>query len=79
MTGTIEAVYVGGVFRPTRQVALSEGTRVEVFIPAASLPRDPRTVAARLSEIAARAARSGQPESTSRDHDQYLYGKQVSL
>jgi len=78
MTTTIEAVYEGGVFRPTRQIALSEGTRVEVFIPAAAMPRDPRTVAARLSEIAAKAAYSGRTESTSRNHDRYLYGKQVS-
>jgi predicted DNA-binding antitoxin AbrB/MazE fold protein len=34
MTTTIEAVYEGGVFRPTRQIALTEGTRVEVSIPA---------------------------------------------
>jgi predicted DNA-binding antitoxin AbrB/MazE fold protein len=75
MTTTIEAVFEGGVFRPTHQVDLLEGTRVEVFIPAAAMPRDPKIVAALLSEMAAKAACSGQPESTSRDHDRYLYGK----
>ncbi len=77
MTNAIEAVYEGGVFRPTRQIALTEGTRVEVFIPAAAAPRDPKAVAARLSEIAAKAARSGRPEATSQNHDRYLYGEQL--
>jgi predicted DNA-binding antitoxin AbrB/MazE fold protein len=75
MTTTIEAVYEGGVFRPTRQIALTEGTHVEVLIRAIAAPRDPKAVAARLSQIAAKASRSGQPESTSRDHDRYLYGE----
>jgi predicted DNA-binding antitoxin AbrB/MazE fold protein len=76
MTTTIEAVYEGGVFRPTRQITLTEGTHVEVFVPAAAAPRDPKAVAARLSQIAAGASRSGQTEATSRDHDRYLYGEQ---
>jgi predicted DNA-binding antitoxin AbrB/MazE fold protein len=74
MTTTIQAVYEGGVFRPIRQIALTEGTHVEVLIPAVASPRDPKTVAARLAQIADTAPQSGQPESTSRDHDQFLYG-----
>ncbi len=74
MAITIEAVYEGGVFRPVRQIALTEGTHVEVVIPATP-QRDPQTVAARLSQIAAKASRSGRPESTSREHDRYLYGE----
>ncbi len=73
MTTTIEAVYEGGVFRPLGQIVLSEGTHVEVTIPAVAAPRDPKAVAARLAEIADRAGCSGRSESTSRDHDQYLY------
>ncbi|MCE5269224.1 MAG: antitoxin family protein [Planctomycetaceae bacterium] len=73
MTTSIEAVYDGGVFRPTRQVALADGTHVEVLVPTANANRDPRTVAARLAEVAARADRKGEVESTSRDHDRYLY------
>lgn len=75
MTTTIEAVYEGGVFRPMQQIALTDGTHVEVLIPAVARPRDPKAVAARLSQIAAKASRSGRPESTSRDHDRYLYGE----
>ena len=74
MTTTIEAVYEGGVFRPTRQIALTEGTHVEVVIPAAVPPREPKAVADRLAQIADKAHRSGQLESTSSDHDQFLYG-----
>jgi predicted DNA-binding antitoxin AbrB/MazE fold protein len=77
MTTTIEAVYEGGVFRPTHQIALTEGTHVEVVIPVVAPSRDPKVVAARLSQIAAKARRSGQPESTSRDHDQILYAEKL--
>ena len=64
----------GGVFRPILQVALMEGTHVEILIPAAAATRNPKAVAARLAQIADKARRSGRPESTSRDHDQFLYG-----
>jgi predicted DNA-binding antitoxin AbrB/MazE fold protein len=74
MTTTIQAVYEGGVFRPIRQIALSEGTHVEVLVPVVSSTRDPKAVAARIAQIADRANRTGQPESTSRDHDHILYG-----
>jgi predicted DNA-binding antitoxin AbrB/MazE fold protein len=42
MTATIEAVYERGVFRPLGQIAVSEGTHVEVTIPTVTTPRDPR-------------------------------------
>ncbi len=74
MTTTIEAVYEGGVFRPIRSVALTEGTHVEVVIPAAVSPREPKAVADRLAQIAEKARQSGQSESASSDHDQFLYG-----
>jgi predicted DNA-binding antitoxin AbrB/MazE fold protein len=34
MATTVEAVYEGGVFRPTQHIALTEGTHVEVILPA---------------------------------------------
>ena len=74
MTTTVQAVYEGGGFRPVRQIALTEGTCVEVLIPATAAIRDPKAVAARLAQIADQAPRTGQFESTSRDHDQILYG-----
>jgi len=74
MTTIIDAVYEGGFFRPTSKIALTEGTRVEVLIPQAPLPRDPKAVAAKLSQIAAKAPRRHEPDSTSQNHDQILYG-----
>jgi predicted DNA-binding antitoxin AbrB/MazE fold protein len=74
MTTTIQAVYEGGVFRPVRQIVLREGTHVEVLVPAAESPLDPKAVASRLAEIAAKNCRSGQPDSASEDHDHFLYG-----
>jgi hypothetical protein len=47
---------------------------VDVLIPEASPPRDPQAVAAALTRIAAQAPRRGKSESTSANHDQYLYG-----
>jgi len=74
MTATVQAVYEGGVFRPTRKLTLTEGTRVDVLIPEAAPPRDPQAVAAALTRIAAKAPRRGKSESTSANHDQFLYG-----
>lgn len=76
MSTIIEAIYEGGVFRPTREIKLTEGTHVEVVVPAKVAPPDPRMAAARLGQLAARAPVSGQRESTSIDHDQILYGDQ---
>ncbi|MBN1394947.1 MAG: antitoxin family protein [Pirellulales bacterium] len=75
MSTTIEAVYEGGVFRPTRQVSLTEGTHVEVIVPTDLPARDPKAVASRLARIADKAVRGGQTDSASRDHDKFLYGE----
>ncbi|NLF07196.1 MAG: antitoxin family protein [Pirellulaceae bacterium] len=75
MTTTVDAVYEGGVFRPTRLVALTEGTHVEVVIPTAVPPCEPKAVAERLARIAGKACQTGQSESTSSNHDQFLYGE----
>jgi len=75
MTATVQAVYEGGVFRPTRKLSLTEGTQVDVLIPQAHAPRDPHAVAAALTRIAAQAPRRGRTESTSANHDQFLYGR----
>ncbi len=71
---TIQAVYEGGVFRPTADIDLAEGTHVEVIVPQDDLFPDPRAAAAKLAAIAALAPKSGTPETGSIDHDHYLYG-----
>jgi predicted DNA-binding antitoxin AbrB/MazE fold protein len=73
MTTTIKAVFEGGVFRPTGQIALSEGTQVEVIVPVAAAARDPKAVAAQLARIASQVSVSSQCESASLNHDQFLY------
>jgi predicted DNA-binding antitoxin AbrB/MazE fold protein len=77
MTTTIQAVYEGGVFRPVHEVALTEGTQVEVSIPAAASPRQAKAVAARLAQIADKARATGHPDSASREHDEFLYRRRV--
>jgi len=74
MTTIIDAVYEGGFFRPTEKVDLVEGTHVQVRVPQAAGPRDPRAAAAKLAQLAAKAPRRGQQESTARNHDRILYG-----
>jgi predicted DNA-binding antitoxin AbrB/MazE fold protein len=74
MTTTIQAVYEGGILRPVHEVALTEGTQVEVSVPVAGPPRHAKAVAARLAQIAEKARASGQPDSASREHDEFLYG-----
>lgn len=74
MTMSIEAIYEGGVFRPTRQISLTDGTHVEVLVPLTASARDPKMVAAKLAQVAAQATGWGQPESASVDHDEILYG-----
>jgi predicted DNA-binding antitoxin AbrB/MazE fold protein len=74
MTTIIDAVDEGGLFRPIEKVDLAEGTHVEVRVPQVLAQRDPRIVAAKLRDVAARAPRRGLRESTGSDHDQILYG-----
>ncbi len=71
---TIHALYEGGVFRPTDDVKLREGTHVEVIVPRDAVRRDPGSVARRLGEIAAMNPSDGAGDRTSEDHDEVLYG-----
>jgi predicted DNA-binding antitoxin AbrB/MazE fold protein len=77
MTTSITAVFEAGLLRPTRPLALAEGTRVELLI--ISRERNGKqpssTAASVLAEIAALPTSGGDPY-TSRDHDQVLYGEQ---
>jgi hypothetical protein len=41
---TIAAKYEDGVFKPVENVKLTEGTRVEVHMPAEAAPKRPRSV-----------------------------------
>ena len=76
MSTVIDAVYQGGVFRPAVPPALPDGTAVRLTVmPAAQAdPLDPAAVLARIRAIATKANVTGVVETTSRDHDQILYG-----
>ena len=41
---TIPAKYEHGVFRPLEDVKLTEGTRVEVYVPAEAVSKRPKSV-----------------------------------
>ena len=41
---TIPATYENGVFKPLEDVKLTEGTRVEVHVPAEDAPKRPKAV-----------------------------------
>lgn len=81
MTTTVEAIYEKGVLRPRCALSLAEGTHVELVVKTAdgaavdAENSPPRTTAEIFAEIAAGSLRHGDPETASRDHDQFLYGK----
>ena len=41
---TIPAKYENGVFKPLEDVKLTEGTKVEVYVPEESVPKRPKSV-----------------------------------
>ena len=77
MTKVIDAVYEGGLFRPSEKVDLTEGARVQVLVPSVEPERDPKKVAEVMAAVAATAPRTGKPEDGARNHDKYLYSKEM--
>jgi len=73
MTANVEAVYENGVLRLLAPLALPEGQRVHVLV-ASEEAVEGENAASILSEIAAMPVETPAIPSTSRDHDQVLYG-----
>jgi predicted DNA-binding antitoxin AbrB/MazE fold protein len=73
MTIPVEAVYENGVLRPLIPLTLPEGQRVQVFVTSEEAPQG-QNAALILAEIAAMPIETPAIPSTSRDHDQVLYG-----
>jgi len=71
---TIDAIYEGGVFKPTRPIRLKEGTHVRVLLEQHVQAPDPRRAAQLLAEIASLPL-EGPGGFSGRDHDQVLYGE----
>jgi predicted DNA-binding antitoxin AbrB/MazE fold protein len=83
MTTKVEAVYEHGVLRPRQPLPLDDGTKVDVLVlsdeastakKTGRRPSRQETPAEILAEIAALSVDHG-VETSSRDHDQVLYGK----
>ncbi len=76
MATTVEAVYEQGVLRLKKPVALTEGTTVEVII----ITHEPVTGDAApadiLTSIAALPLEGESGETSGRDHDKLLYGRE---
>jgi predicted DNA-binding antitoxin AbrB/MazE fold protein len=74
MKTIIEAIYENGLFRPVEKVELTEGTHVELRFRQSVDQRDPKAVAAKLSQLAAKAPRRSKKEAAGRNHDEIRYG-----
>jgi predicted DNA-binding antitoxin AbrB/MazE fold protein len=76
MTKTIQAVYAGGVFKPSEPVAIADGTSVELTVraevPEAPVPADVTRNA--LLEIASMPLEGPDDGFSGADHDKVLYG-----
>ena len=84
MTTKIDAVYQDGVLKPLKPLALADGTQVEVLVisdnakksdKSGPAPKERRTPAEIMAEIAALPMQSGGKEFSGRDHDKILYGE----
>jgi predicted DNA-binding antitoxin AbrB/MazE fold protein len=78
-TTTIDAVYQGGVFRPSTPPDLPDGAAVRLTVVTAPVEQGPlqldsAAVVERIQAIVAKARVTGRVETTARDHDQILYG-----
>ena len=75
MTKVIQAVYEGGVFKPSEPVGIDEGTRVELTVSAddPGPARPPQAIVASLLEIAAMPLEGPRDGFSGADHDKVLY------
>lgn len=75
MATTVEAIYTGGVLRPTQPLEIAEGTRVEVLVLTPRPAAESRTPAEILAAIAALPEEPGAEGFSGKDHDEVLYGR----
>ena len=79
MTITCNAIYEKGMLRPKQPLALPEGAEVQVtVVPAQSQslpPRDQRTIAQVMADIAALPMEGKDDGFSGTDHDKVLYPK----
>ena len=76
MSTSIAAVFENGAFRPTAPLALAEGTRVELIVVTKEIEASNGNAAAAILACIAALPTTGGDPSTSKNHDQVLYGVQ---
>jgi predicted DNA-binding antitoxin AbrB/MazE fold protein len=74
MTIHVDAIYEGGAFRPTKPVALHEGTQVVLTVETDVPLSSPQRLVVALAEIAAMPAQSPDDGFSGSNHDDLLYG-----
>ena len=74
MSQTISAIYENGTLILEEPLAVSEGSKVEIFIVSKKKEKT-KTPAELLAEIAALPQEGKQEKFSNRDHDKILYGK----
>jgi predicted DNA-binding antitoxin AbrB/MazE fold protein len=76
MTKTIQAVYAGGVFKPSEPIAIAEGTTVELTVSTEipDAPVAPEVTRDALLRIAAMPRQGPDDGFSGADHDKVLYG-----
>ena len=72
---TVQAVYEGGVFRPSDPVDLPEKSQVQLTIESKPSPAKGQSTLAELAEIALQYPENPDlPRDLAAQHDHYLYG-----
>jgi predicted DNA-binding antitoxin AbrB/MazE fold protein len=74
MSDRVEAIYEGGVFRPTEPVALQEGSRVRLQFEQAPPQPDAKPLGDLLDMIASLPPEGPNDGFSGADHDKILYG-----
>ena len=76
MTKSIQAIYQGGVFKPSEPVALADGTAVELIVhsDAEAGAASADAVRALVEEMAALPLEGPDDGFSGADHDKVLYG-----
>jgi predicted DNA-binding antitoxin AbrB/MazE fold protein len=77
ITISCQAVYANGVLRPLTPPALNEGEEVEVIILSQQRSPPVRTPGEIIAAIAALPVQGSGDPNTGRDHDRYLYGRDM--
>jgi predicted DNA-binding antitoxin AbrB/MazE fold protein len=74
MTIHCTAIYENGVLRPRQAIALPDGTEVHIAVTLSEPPKEAKSLAEVLAEIAAMPMETHDPGFSGSNHDQVLAG-----